>query len=59
MGDGIEPATIDHRHSAALSGENILSIQMENGLYEHRAVLEGVVVPVPDERWGRCPGGGA
>ena len=40
-------------------GESILSIQMENGLYEYRAVLEGVVVPVPDERWGRCPGGGA
>ncbi len=36
-------------------GENIASIEVENALSEHPAVLEVAVVAVPDERWGEVP----
>lgn len=36
-------------------GENISSVEIENCLYAHSAVLEAAVVAAPDERWGEVP----
>jgi len=36
-------------------GENIASIEVENVLSDHEAVLEVAVVAIPDERWGEVP----
>ena len=36
-------------------GENISSLEVENALYGHEAVLEAAVVARPDERWGESP----
>jgi fatty-acyl-CoA synthase len=36
-------------------GENISSIEVENCLYQHPAVLEAAVVGQPDEKWGEIP----
>jgi fatty-acyl-CoA synthase len=36
-------------------GENISSAEIEKALYEHPAVLESAVIPVPDEIWGEVP----
>jgi fatty-acyl-CoA synthase len=36
-------------------GENISSIEVENALYQHPAVLEVAVVGQPDEKWGEIP----
>lgn len=33
-------------------GENIYSIEVENILYKHPAVLECAVIGIPDEKWG-------
>jgi fatty-acyl-CoA synthase len=36
-------------------GENISSIEVENALYKHPAVLEAAVVARPDDKWGETP----
>ena len=36
-------------------GENISSIEVENILYRHPAVLEAAVVARPDDKWGETP----
>ena len=36
-------------------GENISSIEVENALYGHEAVLEAAVVARPDGRWDETP----
>jgi fatty-acyl-CoA synthase len=36
-------------------GENISSVEIEDVLYQHPAVLEAAVVAAPDERWGEVP----
>jgi fatty-acyl-CoA synthase len=36
-------------------GENISTIEVEDVLYRHSAVLEAAVVAKPDERWGEIP----
>lgn len=36
-------------------GENISTIEVENVLYRHPAVLEAAVVARPDEHWGETP----
>ncbi len=36
-------------------GENISSIEVENTLYRHPAVLFAAVVAKPDEKWGETP----
>ncbi|XP_052188633.1 acetate--CoA ligase CCL3 [Diospyros lotus] len=36
-------------------GENISSVEIENTLYLHPAILEASVVARPDERWGESP----
>jgi long-chain acyl-CoA synthetase len=33
-------------------GENVYSVEVENAIYQHEAVLEAAVFGVPDERWG-------
>jgi fatty-acyl-CoA synthase len=36
-------------------GENISTIEIENVLYRHPAVMEAAVVARPDEKWGETP----
>jgi fatty-acyl-CoA synthase len=36
-------------------GENISTIEVENAIYGHPAVLEAAVVGRPDEKWGETP----
>jgi fatty-acyl-CoA synthase len=36
-------------------GENIASIEVEQAIMSHPAVLEAAVVAIPDERWGEVP----
>jgi len=36
-------------------GENISSIEVENALYKHPAVMEAAVVARTDEKWGETP----
>ena len=36
-------------------GENISSIEVEDALYRHPAVLEAAVVARPDPKWGESP----
>src|SRR5687767_14902644 len=36
-------------------GENISSIEVEDGLYRHPAVVGAAVVAMPDEKWGATP----
>jgi fatty-acyl-CoA synthase len=38
-------------------GENISSVEIENALAAHPAVLEAAVVAVPDKHWGESPVG--
>ena len=33
-------------------GENVFSIEVENILYTHPAVLEAAVIGIPDNEWG-------
>jgi fatty-acyl-CoA synthase len=35
-------------------GENVYSIEIENVLYSHPAVLEAAVIGVPDSKWGEA-----
>ena len=47
---------VDRRKDVIVSGgENVSSVQVENVLAEHPAVLEVAVVGMPDERWGEVP----
>ncbi len=36
-------------------GENISSIEVEQAIDSHEAVLECAVIPIPDEKWGEVP----
>jgi len=36
-------------------GENISSLEIEEVLYRHPAVMEAAVVAIPDEKWGEVP----
>jgi len=36
-------------------GENISSVEIENALYSHHAILEASVVARPDVKWGESP----
>jgi fatty-acyl-CoA synthase len=36
-------------------GENISTVEIEQALLSHRAVLEAAVIGVPDEKWGERP----
>jgi O-succinylbenzoate-CoA ligase len=44
---------VDRKDDMIISGgENVYSIEVENVLYTHPAVLEAAVIGVPDEEWG-------
>ena len=36
-------------------GENIASVEVEQAIADHPAVLEVAVIAIPDERWGEVP----
>ncbi len=36
-------------------GENVSSLEIEEALYKHPAVMEAAVVARPDEKWGETP----
>ena len=47
---------VDRKKDIIVSGgENISSVQVEQALCAHPAVLEAAVVGMPDERWGEVP----
>jgi fatty-acyl-CoA synthase len=47
---------VDRKKDVIISGgENISSIEVEDVLYKHPAVLECAVIGVPSERWGETP----
>jgi fatty-acyl-CoA synthase len=47
---------VDRKKDLIVSGgENISSVQVENVLAAHPAVLEVAVVGMPDDRWGEVP----
>ena len=47
---------VDRKKDLIVSGgENVSSVQVENALAAHPAVLEVAVVGMPDERWGEVP----
>ena len=47
---------VDRKKDIIVSGgENISSLEVEKILLAHPAVLEAVVIPVPDEKWGEAP----
>jgi fatty-acyl-CoA synthase len=47
---------VDRKKDLIVSGgENVSSVQVENALAAHPAVLEVAVVGMPDDRWGEVP----
>ena len=47
---------VDRAKDVIISGgENISSIEVEDVLYQHPAVLEAAVIGVPSEQWGETP----
>jgi fatty-acyl-CoA synthase len=47
---------VDRKKDIIVSGgENISSLELENAILAHPAVLEAGVIPVPDEKWGEVP----
>ncbi len=47
---------VDRSKDVIISGgENLSSLEIENVIFKHPAVLECVVVAAPDERWGEVP----
>lgn len=47
---------VDRKKDIIISGgENIASLEIEQRLYHHDAVLECAVIGVPDPRWGEVP----
>jgi len=47
---------VDRAKDVIISGgENISSIEVEDVLYKHPAVLECAVIGVPSEKWGETP----
>jgi fatty-acyl-CoA synthase len=47
---------VDRKKDIIVSGgENVSSLEVEKVLSAHPAVYEGVVIPVPHEKWGEVP----
>ncbi len=47
---------VDRKKEIIISGgENISSVEIENSIYAHPAVLEVAVLAIPDEKWGEVP----
>ena len=53
--DGYIQVTDRSKDIIISGGENISSIEVENALYSHEAVLEAAVVAQPDATWGETP----
>ena len=53
--DGYIQVTDRSKDIIISGGENISSIEVENALYSHEAVLEAAVVAQPDAAWGETP----
>jgi fatty-acyl-CoA synthase len=51
-GDGMISIQDRKKDIIISGGENISSIQVEDALYDHPAVLKAAVIPVPSEEWG-------
>ena len=46
---------VDRKRDMIITGgENVYSVEVENALYSHRAIMEAAVIGVPDERWGEA-----
>ena len=46
---------VDRKKDVILTGgETVYSIEVENVLYQHPAVLEAAVIAVPDDKWGEA-----
>jgi acyl-CoA synthetase (AMP-forming)/AMP-acid ligase II len=46
---------VDRKRDMIITGgENVYSVEVENELYSHPAVLEAAVIGVPDETWGEA-----
>jgi acyl-CoA synthetase (AMP-forming)/AMP-acid ligase II len=46
---------VDRKRDMIITGgENVHSVEVENELYSHPAVLEAAVIGVPDEKWGEA-----
>jgi acyl-CoA synthetase (AMP-forming)/AMP-acid ligase II len=44
---------VDRKNDMIITGgENVFSIEVENFLYTHPAVLEAAIIGIPDEEWG-------
>jgi acyl-CoA synthetase (AMP-forming)/AMP-acid ligase II len=44
---------VDRKNDMIITGgENVFSIEVENILYTHPAVLEAAIIGIPDEEWG-------
>ncbi|MCY3864017.1 MAG: long-chain fatty acid--CoA ligase [Chloroflexi bacterium] len=54
-GDGFMTITDRTKDLVKSGGEWISSVDLENMLISHPAVLEAAVIAVPDERWGERP----
>ena len=51
--DGAYLVISDRKKDVIITGgENVSSIEVEDCLYQHRAVAEVAVIGVPDEKWG-------
>jgi len=47
---------VDRKKEIIISGgENISSVEIENAIFAHPAVLECAVVAMPDDKWGEAP----
>ena len=46
---------VDRRGDMIITGgENVYSVEVENVLYSHQAILEAAVIGVPDDKWGEA-----
>jgi fatty-acyl-CoA synthase len=46
---------VDRKRDMIITGgENVYSVEVENLLYSHTAILEAAVIGVPDEKWGEA-----
>lgn len=46
---------VDRRKDMIITGgENVFSLEVENVLYKHPAILEAAVIGIPDSKWGEA-----
>jgi long-chain acyl-CoA synthetase len=54
IADGLAHAKKVAGNMIISGGENIYSVEVENALYTHPAVLEAAVIGIPHETWGEA-----